>query len=198
MTGPSGRQAIVLAAGAGLRFGGDKLTALWRGRPLIMAAVRTALAAGVDKVTVVTGADDGIAGALAPLGGARLRLISAPDWNEGLAASLRAGVRALPSPTLATVVFLGDMPLVPAFLADQLLDAVIGGAPAAVVRSPHGPAHPVAFSAGLFPELLGLRGDRGARSVLQALGDAVVAIDCEDAGAVYDVDRPEDLDYPDR
>lgn len=190
----AGRNAIVLAAGAGRRFGGSKLTATWRGEPLIVAAVRTALASNVERVMVVTGADaEAVAAALTPLGDPRVRFITAPDWDEGMAASLRTGIAALPVHTQAVVVFLGDMPLIPPALADRLLDAVMGGAPAAVVRSPLGPAHPVAFSATLFPELLSLRGDRGARSVLETIGDAVAMVDSDDAGVVFDVDRPDDL-----
>lgn len=190
----TGRHAIVLAAGAGQRFGGAKLTADWRGEPLVLAAVRTALAATVETVTVVTGADTKVVEVVAGLGEPRVCQVLAEDWDEGLAASLRAGISALPTSTRAVVVFLGDMPRVPAFLADALLDAATDGAPAAIVRSPHGPAHPAAFNAAIFPDLLRLRGDRGARSVLHALGDQVAAIDCNDPGVVFDVDRPTDLE----
>lgn len=194
MTEAAGRHAIVLAAGAGRRFGGGKLTAIWRGEPLILAAVRTALAAGVETVTVVTGADETVVEALAAVADRRMRLVAADEWREGLAASLRAGIASLPASAKAAVIFLGDMPQASAALADALLDAVIEGAPAAVVRSPHGPAHPVAFASAVFPDLLALRGDQGARPVIEALGDRVAAIDSADPGAVFDVDRPADLE----
>lgn len=193
---PAGRHALVLAGGAGRRFGGGKLTALWCGEPLVLAAVRTALAATVDTVTVVTGADARVAEALFAVTDARLRLVEAADWNEGMAASLRTGVAALPASAQAAVIFLGDMPLVPASLADRLLGAIMAGAPAAIIRSPQGPAHPVAFDVTLFPDLLRLRGDRGARSVLAALGDRVAVIDCNHPGVVFDVDEPQDLEIP--
>ncbi len=60
-----------------------------------------------------------------------------------------------------------------------------------LVRSPAGPAHPVAFGAAVFADLLS--GDRGARWVLGALGDEVVSIDCDDPGVVFDIDHPADL-----
>lgn len=195
MTEGGGRHALVLAAGAGRRFGGNKLSALWRGELLVLAALRTALAARVERVTIVTGAD---AAALEPvlwtIGDPRLRRVVARDWNDGLAASLRAGIASLPGDAQAAVIFLGDMPLIPEGLADQLLDAVAAGAPAARVRSPKGPAHPVAFTAAAFPDLLALDGDRGARSVIDGLGDAVASVESDAFGVVFDVDRPSDLD----
>ena len=195
MSSQSGRHVIVLAAGAGRRFGGGKLTATWRGEPLIRATVRTALAADVERVTVVTGADaDLLAEALSEFDDTRLKIVQSPDWAEGMAASLRSGIEALPQSTQAVVVFLGDMPLIPPALADRLLDAVVRGAPAATVRSSLGPAHPVAFSASVFPQLSALHGDRGARSVLKDLGDAVVHIHSDDPGVVLDVDLPGDLE----
>ena len=195
MTEGGGRHALVLAAGAGRRFGGNKLSALWRGEPLVLAALRTALAARVERVTVVTGAE---AAALDPvlsiIADPRLRRVVALDWDEGLAASVRAGIASLPGDTKAAVIFLGDMPLIPEGLADQLLDAVAAGAPAARVRSPEGPAHPVAFAAAAFPNLLALDGDRGAKSVIDALGDAVARFESVAPGVVFDVDLPRDLD----
>lgn len=193
MTKSAGRHAIVLAAGAGRRFGGGKLTAIWQGEPLIRAAVRTALSASVERVTVVTGADATLRELLSAFDEPRLALVEALDWEEGLAASLRSGIAALPDSTQAVVVFLGDMPRVPPSLADRLLDAVIDGAPAAMVRSAAGPAHPVAFGAALFPTLCSLTGDRGARLVLEALGNTVAEIVSDDAGVVFDVDYPADI-----
>ncbi|CAN5249494.1 NTP transferase domain-containing protein [soil metagenome] len=188
-----GRYALVLAAGAGRRFGGGKLTAPWAGEPLVRAAVRTALAAPVAGVIVVTGADAAaVTRALAPLAEPRLSFTHADGWTEGLGASLRAGVTALPRDAAAVVVFLADMPCIPSSLAGPLLDAV-AVAPASVIRSPHGPAHPAAFAAALLPCLLALSGDSGARALLRELGDRVFAIDSDDPGVVFDVDRPEDL-----
>ncbi len=92
------------------------------------------------------------------------------------------------------MIFLGDMPLIPEELVDRLLDAVAAGAPAARVRSSKGPAHPVAFAAAAFPDLLALDGDRGAKSVIDALGGTVANFESDAPGVVFDVDRPVDLE----
>lgn len=190
----SGRHAIVLAAGAGRRFGGRKLLAEWRGRPLILWAVEAALAARVERVTVVVGSDgEAVAAAFATLASERLVVVAASDWADGLSASLKAGVEALPPDAEAVAIFLGDMPGVSSAEADALLDAVEAGAPAARLRHPDGPAHPTASGRGLFPQLTALSGDQGARGVLAALGDAVVEITSDNPGAVFDVDTPNDL-----
>lgn len=191
----SGYHAVLLAAGAGTRFGGGKLLAPWRGEALVRHAARIALAAPVDLCVAVTGFDaPGVEAALAGLGGG-LRTLRAEAWEEGMAASLRAGVAALPAGSRGVVVFLGDMPLVPRGLAARLLAALEAGAPAAeavLVGMAPGPAHPVAFGRALYPALLSLRGDRGGRGLLAGI-EGVARIPTANRGAATDVDRPEDM-----
>lgn len=188
------RHAIVLAAGAGRRFGGGKLVAPWRGEPLIRRPVRTALAARVADVVVVLGSGrEAVATALQPLADARLRVVVADDWSTGMAASLQAGLRALPESATSVCILLGDMPGVPAGLVDTLLDRIDAGAPAARPVHPDGPAHPVAFARSTFAQVMTLKGDAGARSVLQRLGDDLALVPIDDPGVVFDIDRPDDL-----
>ncbi len=190
----TGRHALVLAGGVGSRFGGGKMLADWHGEPLVMAAIRTALKARVETVVVVTGAGhEALVRVAAEVDDARLVVVEAHDWARGMSASLIAGIAALPDHAEAVAVLLGDMPLIPDGLVDRVLEAVEQGAVAAVVTSPLGPAHPAAFSRATFEALSRLDGDRGARGVLVALGDAVMQIASDDPGVVFDVDRPGDL-----
>jgi molybdenum cofactor cytidylyltransferase len=181
--------ALVLAAGAGRRFGGRKLLAQWRGRPLIAWSVDAALASGVEAVTVVLGADADEIAACLP---AAVGRVVCDDWAEGMAASLRCGIAALPPATSAVAIFLGDMPDVSPALARLLLDAVKAGAPAAVATFDGTPAHPVAIGSAAFAMVRSLSGDRGARSELLSLpGTKMIATDL--AGSTFDIDLPADI-----
>jgi molybdenum cofactor cytidylyltransferase len=195
----SGYASILLAAGAGRRFGGGKLLAPWRGAPLVAGAVRAALATPSDPVVVVTGTDPGPVGdacraAAERMDGAeRLRLVHAPDHAEGMGASLRAGVAALPQGLRGVFVFLGDMPDVPEAVLGGLIAAVEAGAPAAAPHHDGRRGHPVLFSARLIPDLAAASGDAGAREVLSGLGEALARVETTDPGVLFDVDRQEDL-----
>lgn len=190
----SHEHALVLAAGAGRRFGGRKLLARWRGRRLIEWSVAAALASGADAVTVVLGAD---AEEIEPCLPPSVAIVLCDDWDEGLAASLRCGINSLPPTTSAVAIFLGDMPAVSPVLARQLLDVVKAGAPAAVASFEGRPAHPVAIGAAIFPMLLALQGDRGARRELLSLaGTKTIATDCE--SSIFDIDVASDLTATDQ
>ncbi|MDB5431284.1 MAG: conserved uncharacterized MobA-related protein [Caulobacter sp.] len=190
-------EAIVLAAGAGSRFGGGKLLAPWRGGVLLDGALSAAFAAPVRTVTVVTGADaervQAAARAFADKAGetARLRVVHAPEHAEGMGASLRTGVGALPDDTEGAFVFLGDMPSVPSGLANALAAALKDAAVAPVFEGAKG--HPVLFARSLFPALVALSGDRGAKAILNDLGDGLALVASPDAGILWDVDTPADL-----
>jgi molybdenum cofactor cytidylyltransferase len=183
--------AIVLAAGSGSRFGGGKLLAPWRGGALIDGALDAALAAPVMDVSVVVGADPAVAAHAGSRCGARI--VHAADHARGLSASLRAGIASLPADATGALVLLGDMPLVPQAVLRPLVHAVMEGAPAAVPVWQGRQGHPVAFSARLFPQILALEGDRGARAVLDALGDELALVEAPDDGILLDVDRPGDV-----
>jgi molybdenum cofactor cytidylyltransferase len=192
-------EALVLAGGFGSRFGGGKLTASWQGGLLIEGALATAMAAPARTVTVVTGADPKVAGAVAAFFAAcgearRLRLVHAADHAEGMAATLRAGVASLPDDTEGAFVFLGDMPLIPPAVLADLAAAVAAGAPAAAPVFDGQRGHPVLFGAALFPGLMKLAGDEGARQVLKGLGDALVLVAAPDRGVLIDIDSPDDLE----
>ncbi|MHA6316384.1 nucleotidyltransferase family protein [Altererythrobacter sp. CAU 1778] len=190
---PKGCHAVVLAAGAARRFNGAKLLAPVRGRPLVQWPTAAALASGVESVTVVLGARaQEVEEALRPLAGAHLSVVTCANWQNGLSASLQCGVATLPPDARAVLVFLGDMPSLDAGLADRVLHEVLRGAPAAFPVVDDKPGHPVALSRALFPDIARLRGDQGARKLLEKL-DGVVRIQTDDEGCLLDIDTAEDL-----
>jgi len=192
-------EAVVLAAGAGSRFGGGKLLAPLGDGVLLDRALATAFAAPVRAVTLVTGADaERVAAAARAFAegtghAARLRIVHASDHAEGMGASLRTGVAALPADVDAAFVFLGDMPRIPAAVLAPLAQAVAEGAPAACAAFGGKRGHPAVFGRALFAELLALSGDQGARAVLQGLGPRLALVEAPDDGVLADVDTPADL-----
>ena len=200
-TGAVGEQrleAVVLAAGAASRFGGGKLLAAFQGGALIDGALSAAFAAPARAVTVAWDADARVPAAAeafaARIGQSeRLRLVHAERAAEGMAQSLKAAIAGLPPDCAGAYVFLGDMPRVPIAVLAPLADAVAAGALAAAPTFGGQRGHPALFSAGLFPQLLSISGDRGGASVLQGLGDGLALVPAPDDGVLFDVDRPADL-----
>ncbi len=179
---------VLLAAGAGRRFGGGKLLArLADGTPLALAASR-ALSAGVDRALAVVAPGDGALAAL--LEAAGLAVVINPDPARGMGSSLAAGVAAAPG-AAGWVIALGDMPWVPAQVVAQVTEALRAGALIAAPECDGCRGHPVGFAATLGPELLRISGDRGGRELAERYGLQVVPT--RDRGVLRDVDRPEDL-----
>lgn len=194
-TGVDAFDAIVLAAGAGKRFGGGKLTSPWRDGVLLDACLAAAFASPVRRVSVVWGADGRVLEAASRFASrtgqsARLRMVHARDHAEGMAASLRAGVAALPRDCAGAFVFLGDMPRIPDGVAARLAQAVRDGAWAAAPIVGERRGHPVLFGRNLFAPLKALTGDQGGGKLLEALADDLALVPVDDPGVLFDVDEP--------
>lgn len=191
---PSGVCAILLAAGAGSRFGGDKLLAPYKGRPLIEATLANLSDAPVDGTVVVVGEDvQRLREVCEPYA---VRVVENPDWALGQSTSVRAGLAACGrSPgTRAAVVLLADQPLVGGEVVDRLVGAFEGGAKVAVATYDGKPRNPVLFSREVWPILRReLAGDEGARGFLRGHPELIEYVPCEDVGDPADVDTREDL-----
>ena len=190
--------AIILAAGAGSRFGGGKLLAPWGDGCLLDGALATAFAAPVGSVSVVWGADARVPAAAERFAERigdqrRLRLVQAERHDEGMAESLKAGVASLDPAGGGAFVFLGDMPRIAPGVTTELADALAAGALAAAASFAGRRGHPVLFSSALYAAIHTLSGDRGAASILAGLGEGLALIASPDDGVLFDVDHPRDL-----
>jgi molybdenum cofactor cytidylyltransferase len=187
--------ALVLAAGRGTRMGGpNKLLEPLHGKPVLRHAADAALASGARPVIVVTGHER--ASVEAALKGLDVKLVYNPDYAEGLASSLKAGISALPAEADAAAVMLGDMPQVTPDLIKRLgeaLDPARGALIAVPVREDRR-GNPVVWSRRFFDELSKLEGDTGARHLIAQHAEAVTEVPVRDDGAFVDVDTPEALD----
>jgi molybdenum cofactor cytidylyltransferase len=180
---------IVLAAGAGTRFGGGKQLALLDGRPLLEHALRAITSAPVGRVIVVLGAEAEHVLAGVDLHGAE-PLVCA-RWGEGQSASLACGLADL-ADCEAVVVTLGDQPRIS---PDAIRRVIAGrGRGVAAVRATYrgAPGHPVLLERELFDRLRDVSGDRGARNLLMSVRTR--EIPCDDLGNGTDVDTPAELD----
>ncbi|MGW4399131.1 nucleotidyltransferase family protein [Amycolatopsis nivea] len=184
---------LLLAAGAGRRFGGPKALVEYDGEPLVQRAVRNLAEAGCASVRVVVGASAEQVRELLP---PDVTAVSAPRWQDGMGESLKAGLESLAGePAAAVLVHLVDLPWVPAAALARIVGAA---AEDVVVRAAYQgvPGHPVLFGRRWWSEIAdSAHGDHGARDWLRGRGD-VRLVECGDLGSGSDVDRPGDLAGP--
>ncbi len=193
MTDPQPVAGLLLAAGAGRRFGGPKALVELEGEPLVLRALRTLSAAGCRPVRVVVGAAAERVLALLP---DPAQAVSAEDWAGGMGASLRAGLTSLETTDrAAALIHLVDLPWVG---PDVIARLTAHATPEAVARAAYDgvPGHPVLLGRRWWADVAkSARGDRGARDWLATREDLAL-IECGDLGSGRDVDRPGDLANP--
>ncbi|WP_328534238.1 nucleotidyltransferase family protein [Micromonospora zamorensis] len=180
---------LLLAAGAGRRYGRPKALVELDGVPLVRRGITLLRDGGCTPVHVVlgAGADD-----VPDLPGAVP--VRHDGWPEGLGSSLRRGLASLPADVPAAVVVLVDQPLLSPVAVRRVRAAYAGGALVAVATYAGRPGHPVLLARQTWPLLDRYAvGDRGARDLLRDRPDLVVEVPCDDVGAPLDVDTPADL-----
>lgn len=186
--------AIILAAGRSERFGADnKLLHPVAGEPMIRVTVEHILEAELGDIVVVTGHDaDQVERALHGLAVRCIR--NATPWS-GMGTSLATGANAIMSEATSMFVVLGDMPkLKPETLIKMLAALDHKGGHDIVVPVHDGKrGHPVLFTARYFTRLCALSGDTGARAILNAHPERVIAVPVDDPGTLLDIDTPDDL-----
>jgi molybdenum cofactor cytidylyltransferase len=193
---PAGRAAaVVLAAGQGTRMPhAHKLTAPLNGEPLVRRAVSAALASRARPVIVVTGHEgEKVRAALA---GLDVVFVDNPDFARGLSTSLRAGIAAVPEEVDRVVVLLGDMPKVEPALIDRLAAAIdpAAGRLIAVPVAQGRRGNPVGWARRLFPALMAIKGDVGARALIAESPELVAEVLAEGEGAFLDIDTRDELE----
>jgi molybdenum cofactor cytidylyltransferase len=186
--------AVVLAAGASTRMGAhNKLLMTWEGESLVRRAVRAARGAGIDDIVVVvpSGAEE-ITEALRDQ---PVRIMENPDHAQGIASTIRTGIGAVAPAYTGAVVLLADMPLVSARHVSLLLDAFATARSESSIVVPYHRGergNPVLWGRDHFDELTQLRGDVGARTLLERRRSCVVRVESADDAVLVDVDTPQD------
>ena len=182
--------AILLAAGSGSRFGGDKLLhPLPDGVAIGAHAARNLIAAGLAVIAVVKPGDVPLAEMLEREG---CRVTVCPRAARGMGASLAHGIGACRGAD-GWVIALADMPSIKSATITAVMRELEAGSDL-VAPGYHGQrGHPVGFGGRYAARLLALDGDAGARDLIAAHKDELVLVECDDPGILHDVDRKEDI-----
>ncbi|MDU2243106.1 MAG: nucleotidyltransferase family protein [Paenibacillus sp.] len=186
--------ALVLAGGASRRMGEPKLLLPAPRGNLLQQTVHQALEAGNVRVAVI--AAEGGPLRREQVEGLTVEWLTTAQADRGLGASLAAGVRQLEERHLpaAIQVLLGDQPEISPEAVRQTAEAFAQtGAGIVQTRYDDRPAHPVLFAAQLFPELMALDGDAGAKELLQQYKDQILEVKIP-GPAPRDIDTPEDYE----
>jgi molybdenum cofactor cytidylyltransferase len=187
--------AVVLAAGLSSRMApANKLLVTdAKGVAMVARVVDAALASRASPILVVVGHQ--AAEVRAALGGRPVQIVHAADYATGMAASLRAGIQAVPPDAAAALICLGDMPLVGAPLLDLLIDAYDRDEGRLIVVPTSGGkrGNPVLWDRRFFADMTRLSGDTGARGLLRTHAEAVLEVETGDAAVLTDYDTPSSL-----
>jgi molybdenum cofactor cytidylyltransferase len=184
---------LILAAGRSTRMGAlNKLTEEIAGKPMVRHVADAAAAAGLAGLYVVTGnAPEAVRAAL---DGIAFEEIPNPDFRNGLATSLAAGVRRLmqEDDLDGAIILLGDMPLVTAGLITRLIAAFAPSEGHAicvpVLDGKRG--NPILWSARFFPDMAGIQGDTGAKHLLGENAEWIAEVPVDDPAIFRDIDTP--------
>ncbi len=198
--GPAPRSApviagVILGAGRSRRMAPlNKLLVVDRsGKPMIARVVDNVLSSNARPVGVVTGHQaEQVTHAL---GGRPVRVVHAPDYADGLSASLRAGIAAVPPEAAAAIVCLGAPPLVTGRMIDRLLEAYdpVEGRLIVLPTFRGKQGNPMLWDRRFFPEILRITGDSGARFLLAQHIEHVAEVEMSDDAVLRDFDTAESL-----
>ncbi len=184
--------AVVLAAGLSTRMGRPKQTLLLEGEPMLERVLGNVRGSHVDRIVVVLGA-----GREEIERKVKFRdetVVVNAGYRLGMSGSLRKGIAAAGPEAEAVLVVLGDQPYVSRATIDKLVDAYKTSKAKVVAPLYQGRrGNPVLFDRSLFPQILRVRGDRGAKSVVERNADDLLEVEVGDEGVLVDIDTPEDI-----
>ena len=183
---------IILAAGSSSRLGRPKQNLLYKGKTLLQRAIETAVASVCEPGVVVLGANMEL---IEPtIANYEIDVIENADWSEGMASSIRAGLKKvlqMNSNVQSVILMLCDQPLVDTYLVNMLIAAkASSGICASSYHDTIGP--PVLFDAIYFKDLLSLEGSEGAKKVMHKYPEKVKEIPFAQGG--IDIDTIEDYE----
>ena len=185
--------AVILAAGRSTRMGRPKQILPIRGRPMLQEVLGIFRRTRVGRVVVVLGAN-----------ARKVRhsvdfqqevVVLNRRFAEGMGSSLRIGLASIGDDADAVIVALGDQPLLSPATVNRVIEAYLNSRARVVVPVFNGRrGHPDLFDKVLFPQIMNVQGDAGAREVVEKCRRGLLEVAVEDEGVLVDIDTPADYE----
>lgn len=193
--------AIILAAGEGTRIGKQKMLLPWGKATVLERVIDNVLQSGVCEAVVVLGyrADEMRRrlepGMAANPDRSKVRIIINSEFKEGISSSLVHGVQSLDKDSEAVMVVLGDQPQIGPEIMRKIISSFVSSDKNIAVPSFKGQkGHPVILDLKFKPEILGLKGDIGAREVIKSHPEEVLEVDISGQEIIKDIDTWRDYE----
>jgi molybdenum cofactor cytidylyltransferase len=185
MTRPPNIAIIVLAAGASTRFGAPKQLLRYKGMSLLHRTVETALLSRAKSVYVVLGYEaEKVKLEITDL---PVKVVENLNWQSGISSSIHSGIKSLEPTIDAAIIVLCDQPKLSTGILNSLIDAYVSTrAPIVTSKYAGTVGVPTLYDRRIFPELLALRGDHGAKVIIERYASERIEIDF--SGGEDDID----------
>ena len=171
--------AILLAAGQSKRMNGEnKLTKEIKGIPLIKLSVKNILASSINELIIVLGYQKEIIEKLIDKN-EKIKFVLNKNFESGMASSIKAGLSHLPKNTEAFFICLGDMPMVNSDIYNQLIKS--RNQKDILIPTYNGQqGNPVLFNKSMKEKILSIKGDSGAKKILELYKDKILNLEIND------------------
>ncbi|MHB1867349.1 MAG: nucleotidyltransferase family protein [Nitrososphaerales archaeon] len=190
---------IILAAGMAVRFGSPKQLAKVGGKPMLQRALDSANGSSADYVLLVVGANSSEILSAVDLG--RAQVVLNKNFAKGQSTSIKSGIANLPEDCKGAIIMVSDQPFLKTIHLNKIINAFKKGNKSQVVALSHSgePRNPVLIPKKLFPGLLKLKGDVGAKATIRnnknvrlvEIRDKKVFFDIDTKRAASELKRPE-------
>ena len=185
--------AILLAAGESKRMGRPKQMLAWKGKTLLRHVLENLIHSTVDEIILVLGHEaEAIQKSLTEF---QIKIVINPDYQQGMASSLRQGLLAIDTRSEAFLVVLADQPGIGPEIINQIIHKFQRADPRRGIARPvyRGlQGHPVLISVRYLQEALQLQGDVGARQILMNHPEDILEIEADQEGILKDIDTHEE------
>lgn len=193
--------AIILAAGQGTRIGKQKMLLPWGTSTILERVINNVLLSGAHEVVVVLGFKaEEMKGRLEPGLAAnpnrsKIKIMINHDFKDGISSSLIKGVDSVSKDAEAVMIVLGDQPQIGPDIMRKVIKAFLENDQSIAVPSFKGQrGHPVILDLKYKNEILGLKGDIGAREVVKFHPDNVLKVDISSQEIIRDIDTWNDYE----